>query len=234
MQLASVRAVAALLCLLTACARQPQAHVAAAISLEPWLGPLLVSKAAAVTVSYGASGILERQIAAGAPVDVFLSASPIEVDALGPRVLERREIARNRLVLALSRDGAARVHGPADLASSAIHRIAVGRPQSVPAGRYAQQTLERLALWKPLLPKLIFADHVAEVRAWVERGDAEAGFIYESEAAGLRAVLPLPSAPEVRVVAALLNGTPAAREIYGFLASPDRLPSLRAAGLAPP
>jgi molybdate transport system substrate-binding protein len=223
------------------CSRHADVRVAAAISLEPWLtGTLAAYRDAHPEPSYGASGILEKQIAAGAPVEVFLSASPEEVEALGPRVVARDTVAKNRLVLALSKDAVALVHAPADLESPAIHRVAVGRPNSVPAGRYAQQTLEALGLWRPLLPKMLFANNVAEVRAWVERGDVEAGFVYATEAAGLPAVRPLPQAPVVEIVAALLTapeGKPPserARRLYEFLTSPERLPSLQAAGFSPP
>ncbi len=226
--------------LLIGCSRRPAVRVSAAVSLEPWLkGALADYRGAAVEATYGASGILERQIAAGAPVDVFLSASPAEIDELGARVRARRDIASNRLVLALSREGAALIHRPEDLASAAVHRIALGRPQSVPAGRYAQVALERLSLWRTLEPKLLFANHVAEVRAWIARGDVEAGFVYASEAAGLPAALPLPTAPRALLVAALLGGeaaepSPAARSLYEFLTSRDRLASLASAGFAPP
>jgi len=236
------RQLAAALCLLTACSHRSDIRVSAAISLEPWLTGALADYRAAggapVEASYGASGILEKQIAAGAPVAVFLSASPLEIDGLGAAVAARKQIAGNRLVLAVSKDAVSLVHGPADLASPAIHRIAIGRPQSVPAGRYAQEALEHLSLWQTLLPKLVFANHVAEVRAWVQRGEVEAGFVYASEAAGLPAVITLPGGPSVQIVAALLAAgdrpAPAARGLYEFLTSPDRLPSLKAAGFSPP
>jgi molybdate transport system substrate-binding protein len=189
-----------------------------------------------VEANYGASGILEHQIEAGAPADLFLSASPDEIDRIAGHapVLARATVARNRLVLALSRD-AGFIHGLRDLTSPAIHRIALGRPKSVPAGRYAQETIERLGLWQTLLPKLIYGNSVAEVRAWVVRGDAEAGFIYGNEAAGVPAIVELPEAPAVESVAALLPGSPPpARLLFDYLTSADRGPSLRSAGLLPP
>ncbi len=229
----------ALLC--SACAAKPALHVSAAISLQPWLtGTLRAFEqehgGTKIEASYGASGVLERQIEAGAPADVFLSASTDEIDRLASHssLVARATVARNRLVLALSRDAAA-IHGPRELTSSAIHRVALGRPKSVPAGRYAQEMLERLGLWQTLLPKLIYADNVAEVRAWVMRGDAEAGFVYGSEATGLPTVVELPDAPPVEAVAALLPGaSPQGRLLFDYLTSKDRAPSLRNAGLVPP
>ncbi len=224
-----------------ACAPKHTLHVSAAISLQPWLAPTLAAfersqPGTTVEASYGASGTLERQIEAGAPADLFLSASPDEVDRLAARSppSARATVARNSLVLALSKD-AGPIHGIRDLTSPSIHRVAMGRPKSVPAGRYAQETIERLGLWPQLLPKLIYGDNVAEVRAWVARGDAEAGFIYRSEAAGLPAIVELPEAPPVELVAALLpNAPPQARSLFDYLTSRDRGPSLRDAGLLPP
>jgi molybdate transport system substrate-binding protein len=233
--------VAAAFAAYAACAAKPPLRVSAAISLQAWLAPTLLTfekdhPGTKVEASYAASGVLERQIEAGAPVDVFLSASPAEIDRLALRapLPARATVARNRLVLALGQDAGA-VHGVRDLISPSIHRIALGRPKSVPAGRYAQETLERLGLWQTLLPKLIYADNVAEVRAWVARGDAEAGFVYRNEATGLPTAVELPEAPAVELVAALLPGaSPQGRGLFDFLTSRDRGPSLQAAGLLPP
>jgi molybdate transport system substrate-binding protein len=224
-----------------ACAPKHTLHVAAAISLKPWLVPTLASfersqTGTTVEASYGASGALERQIEAGAPADLFLSASPGEVDRLAASspLSARTTLARNRLVLALSKD-AGPIRSIRDLTSPSIHRIAMGRPKSVPAGRYAQETIERLGLWPQLLPKLIYGDNVAEVRAWVARGDAEAGFIYRNEAGGLPTIVELPEAPPVELVAALLpTAPPQARALFDYLTSRDRGPSLQDAGLLPP
>ncbi len=226
-------------CLLAACARRP-VRIAAAVSLEPWLAPELASFSAGhrgteVEASYGGSGALERQVEAGAPIDVFLSADPEWVDRLGAhvRLAARAPLAGNRLVLALSREAAARVRRPEDLAAAGLHRVALGRPASVPAGRYAEKTLRAMGLWDPLLPALVYADHVAEVRAWLLRGDVEAGFVYANEAAGF-AVLPLPRAPPVVLIAALVSDTPRSREVFQYLTSRERASSLAAAGFLPP
>ena len=229
------------LCLLLACSKRPVERVSAAISLKSWLDPQLelfrsTTQGHRVEASFGASGILERQIEAGAPVAIFLSASPLEVDRLAAHglVAARRDLAQNELVLGLSSEAVGRLRDARELMDPWVHRIALGRPSSVPAGRYAEETLERLGLWQRLGPKFVYAEHVAEVRAWLSRGEVEAGFIYRTEARGLAGSVPLLGAPAVRLVAALLPNQPAARELYGFLTSPDRLPSLTAAGFTPP
>jgi molybdate transport system substrate-binding protein len=136
-----------------------------------------------IRFNFAASGALLQQIAAGAPVDVFASADADTMDRATPHLLPatRRDFAVNALVLVtpLMDERLTRV---SDLALPQLRRIALGKPASVPAGRYAQQVLQALQLWKPLQPKLVFADNVRQVLDYVARGEVEAGFVYRSDA----------------------------------------------------
>ena len=66
--------------------------------------------------------------------------------------------------------------------ASQIRRIAVGKPASVPVGRYTQAALEDARLWAPLQPKIVFADNVRQVLDYVSRGEVDAGFVYRTDA----------------------------------------------------
>jgi len=139
-----------------------------------------------VRFNYGASGALEKQIEASAPVDVFASAGAKQMDDLIAKDLiiegSRQDFARNALVLITPADAPVSINSFADLDSSQVRRIAIGNPQTVPAGQYTEQTLTNLKLWQQLQPKLILAEDVRQVLDYVVRGEVQAGIVYASDA----------------------------------------------------
>ena len=142
-----------------------------------------------VTLRYnvGASGDLQKQIEAGAPVDVFVSAGPRQMDELERRGLvvaaSRRTFARNVLVVVKPRDSGVDVTKSADLAGPRVTRIVIGNPRTVPAGQYAEESLRALGLWDRLRDKLVFAENVRQALDYVARGEVDAGFVYATDAA---------------------------------------------------
>ncbi len=136
--------------------------------------------------NFAASGVLVQQILQGAPADVFLSADQVTMDrGIAGQAIDattRRDIARNALVM-VAPAGSVAPRTLADLAQADVRRIAIGKPATVPAGRYARQALEAAQLWAPLQPKLVPADNVRQVLDYVSRGEVEAGFVYGTDAA---------------------------------------------------
>ena len=137
-----------------------------------------------VRFNFGASGALQQQIAQGAPVDVFASASPKEMDALqvGGRLAKntRADFAGNRLVLiAPLRSG---LKTWEDLRRPNVKRIALSNPASVPSGRYAQETLTKRGLWSVVQPKSVFGENVRQTLAYVTNGDVDAGIVFATDA----------------------------------------------------
>ncbi len=164
--------------------------VSAAISLTESLDAIrnLYQRQApnvSITLNLGASGVLEQQIVQGAPVDIFISAAPYEMNELQAKGLivpgTRRDLLENLLVL-ISPAHSPRISSFNDLLQPRIQRIAIANPESVPAGMYAKQTLQYLKLYSQLRPKLILAQDVRQALAYVETGDAEAGIVYLTEA----------------------------------------------------
>lgn len=135
----------------------------------------------------GASGELQKQIEAGAPVDLFISAGQRQVDALEKQGLlragSRRVFALNALTLIVPRDSRLDLRQPADLLRPEVQRVAVGNPKTVPAGQYAEESLRALGLWDALRPKLVLAENARQVLEYVARGEVEAGFVYTTDAA---------------------------------------------------
>ena len=153
------------------------------------LGRSFMTSHPGVTLRYnfGASGDLQKQIEAGAPIDVFLSAAQRQMDELEKQNLivaaSRRVFARNVLTVIKPADSKVDIARPADLLDSRVKHIAIGSPKTVPAGQYAEESLRALGLWDRLQPKLVFAENVRQALDYVARGEVEAGFVYTTDAA---------------------------------------------------
>lgn len=139
-----------------------------------------------VLFNFGASGQLLQQIARGAPVDAFAAADQQSMDRAQQQNLidraSRFDFTRNRLVLAVPVDSSATVASVEDLRRDAIKRVAVGNPESVPAGTYAKLALDRAGLWDVLKPKLINTQNVRQALDYVARGETDAAFVYLTDA----------------------------------------------------
>lgn len=138
-----------------------------------------------LTYNFAASGALLQQIEQGAPADIFISAAARQMDVLEQKGAlvpgTRSNFANNRLAIVVPK-GANKVKTVKDLKDSGIGRIAIGEIRSVPAGQYAEQTLKKLNLLDQIKPKLVYANNVRQVLAAVESGNAEAGFVYVTDA----------------------------------------------------
>ncbi len=182
----STPAIALLTLTLAACERpDPSAQVTifAAASTAPALEALLADDPA-VRISAAGSGSLARQIELGAAADLYLSADPAWVTYLEnlDLVAERVPLLGNTLVLATPA-GAAPPASLADLRAG-TGRIALGDPESVPAGRYAREILRRAGLWDELAPRLVYAGDVRQVLLLLRRREVSAGFLYASDLVG--------------------------------------------------
>lgn len=172
----------------------PQAElmVSAAASLTDALNELKTSFEAenpdtTLTFNFGSSGKLATQIAQGAPSDVFLSASQKDMDGLDEKQLivkdTRQDFTGNALVLVAGKDSTLAISSFEELNKPEIKHIAVGEPETVPAGRYAKESLETLKLWDSLSGRMVFGSDVRQVLTFVESGNAEVGIVYSSDAA---------------------------------------------------
>jgi molybdate transport system substrate-binding protein len=134
-------------------------------------------------VNFAASNPLLRQIVAGAPVDIFASADQATMDkAVEAKVVDpatRKNFARNNLVIIVPTGS----KKPANMDElKKLGRIAIGNPESVPAGRYAREALTTAGLWEPLKARYIFGENVRQVLDYVARGEVDAGFVYGTDA----------------------------------------------------
>jgi molybdate transport system substrate-binding protein len=135
----------------------------------------------------GASGDLQKQIEAGAPIDVFVSAATGQMDELERKGLivseTRRAFARNVLVVVQPAGSGRDLTAVGDLFAPRVTRVAVGNPKTVPAGQYSQESLRAVGAWDRLGPKLVFGENVRQVLEYVARGEVDAGFVYATDLA---------------------------------------------------
>jgi molybdate transport system substrate-binding protein len=192
-----------------------------------------------VTVSYGASNALARQIESAAPADVFISADADWMDYIGKRNLlapdTRVDLLRNTLVLiAPARSTASLRIGPGFGLAAALgkERLAMANPDSVPAGKYGKAALEKLGVWASVAKQVARADNVRAALALVSRGEAPLGIVYATDAQadnGVKIVdaFPADSYPPIVYPAAVLasSRSAAAEPFLDYLRSPPAKPT---------
>ena len=172
------------------CLRSAELNVFAAASLSDALREISrtyeSSSGDKLRFNLGASSILALQIKQGAPADVFFSADEAKMDDLAKAGLvasdTRRSLLSNTLVIVVNVDAGAVIHRPVDLAGDSIARIALAEPQTVPAGIYAKQYLEKEGLWEKIIGKVLPTENVRACLAAVESGNADAGIVYRTDA----------------------------------------------------
>jgi molybdate transport system substrate-binding protein len=198
-----------------------------------------------VAFNFAASDALLAQIAKGAPADVFASADQEAMDrADAQKVLvagSRRNFAANSLVMIVPGDSALGLKALADLQRPDVKRVAIGNPAGVPVGRYARGALEAAKLWGAVEPKAVMAQSVRQALDYVARGEAEAGFVYATDAAimkdKVRVVATIPTGTAIAYPIAAVAGSPspdAARRFLDFVVSPAAQAVLARHGFARP
>ena len=148
-----------------------------------------------VSISYGASNALAKQIEAAAPADLFISADLDWMDYLQTRSLIKPEtrgnLLGNRLVLVAPKDSQASIKIAPGFPLVELlggGRLAMADPKAVPAGRYGRAALESLGVWQAVEPRVAAAENVRAALALVSRGEAPLGIVYQTDAAADRNV----------------------------------------------
>jgi molybdate transport system substrate-binding protein len=233
-------------------ARAEQVTVFAAASttsaLEEAVGRYEAAGGGAVRLVFAASSILAKQIAQGAPADLFLSANMAWMDDLAGRgALEPgslHALLANRLVLIVPEESTAApaANGALPLPEVLGTRpLAIADPAHVPAGIYAEAALRSLGLWEALAGRTVRTGNVRAALALVERGEAGAGIVYASDApiaprVRILATVPAESHPPIVYPLAIVAGRdrPAVRAFYGFLTGPEAGTVFQAHGFLAP
>jgi len=144
-----------------------------------------------INLNFAASGALRQQIEQGAPVDVFVSAGNQEMSKLYHKGLvgNPNNVAGNKLVLVVPEELQPPPEDLKQLTAARFRKIAIGAPETVPAGKYGKEALERAGVWAEINRKLVMAKDAQQVLVYVETGNADAGLVYQTDAtarAGVR------------------------------------------------
>jgi molybdate transport system substrate-binding protein len=200
------------------------------------IGPAWTARSGvAVRFSFAGSSALARQIEAGAPAGVFVSADQEWMDYLAQRRLiqpaTRTDIAGNSLVLVAPADRRLQLSiAPGFALARALGRngrLAMGDPQSVPAGKYAKAALTALGVWDEVANRIIAADNVRTALNFIALGEAPLGIVYATDVRGsdrVRVVGILPAAthePIIYPAAVTVRGDADAAAFARFLGSAE-------------
>lgn len=137
-----------------------------------------------VIFSYGATGLLAKQLREGAPFDVFAAANTSFVDEVVRAGVcdgaTQRPYARGHLVVWTKKGGMAPPTTLAELADARFKRIAIANPDHAPYGMAAKQALETLGLWDKLKPRLVLGENVRQALQFAETGNVDAAIVARS------------------------------------------------------
>ena len=246
---------ATLIALLSTCCGERDANppaelqVYAAVTLSEAMEEIAESyrseSGVAIYLSLASSGILAQQIIAGAPADIFISANPLWMDevqragCLAPGT--RSEVAGNKLVLIVPAGAGISITSLGDLTSPAVERIAIADPSHAPVGMYAREALRAAAVWDQIAGKILPALDARAATAYVERGEADAGIVYQTDARvvpGVAVAFEVPAALQPPIsfqAAAIYTADPlTAHRFLDFLRGPRGQRVLRRFGFEPP
>lgn len=197
----------------------------------------------AVRLNVGGSNFLARQIVEGAAsaADVFVSADEAQMDvvATAGRLVAgtRADLLTNRLVVVGRPGGTLAVTAARDLAAAGVRRVALGNPESVPAGVYARRWMEGQGVWAAVAPKVVPTVTVRAALAAARAGRVDAAVVYATDAATAPSLpvlyrVPAGDTPPIVYPVAVVAGPrqDAAARFVAFLRSAAARPVFTAAG----
>lgn len=222
---------AILIFILTASAARAELTVFAAASTTDVMRRLAVrfeeTGGEKIRFNFAGSGALARQINAGAPADIFISANTEWMDFLENKSLltaqTRSNIAANALVLITPSDSTMTYE---EFPSNLKGKLGVGEFKSVPAGTYAQAALQSLGWLGVVQRKLVKGSNVRTVLMYVERGEVDAGIVYltdakQSDKVRIIGTFPADAHPPILYPAAACTKKPSAVRFMHFMNSSD-------------
>jgi molybdate transport system substrate-binding protein len=235
-----------LFALLAGCGSQPTAsvNVFAAASTGDVLKEIArdfeAESGVRIQISPAASSALAMQIENGADADLFLSADEEWADKIAKKyALQRRDLLANQLVVVVPADNAVTLGGLHDLEAAQYKRIAVAR-DGVPAGKYARDALRAEGVWDAIRSRTIEGGDVRATLNYVVMGEADAGFVYATDAASVdkakvRIAYEVPESLHKPIRYPLLRirrdkPNPAAQRFYDYLSGDKATAAFRRAG----
>jgi len=215
-------------------------------ALDDAAGSFQQTGGARVNVSYAASSALAKQIEAGAPADIFISADldwMNDVQQHGMvQTATRANFLGNVLVLVAPADSNAKIDIKPDFPLNSLlgdGRLAMADPDAVPAGKYGKAALQKLGIWDSVENKVARAEDARAALVFVARKEAPLGIVYQTDAAADRGIkvvgsFPPDTYPPIIYPIALtaLSKNPDAVKFLAFLRSADAKPFFEKQGFA--
>ena len=237
--------------LTSAASAADQIRIFAAASVAPSLQKIAdtykAGKDVEVLITPAASGALAKQIEAGAPAEIFISADLKWMAYANEKGLMKEgssfNLLGNSLVLVAAKDAKVAVDFADKAALPAVlgeERLAVGEAKSVPAGAYAEEALKSLGLYDAVSPRFAPAENVRVALQMVARGEAKLGIVYGTDAAaepGVAVVATFPETshkPIVYPIGLTKGAGPAAGDFVTYLKGPEADAVFTAAGFVKP
>ncbi len=156
-----------------------------------------------IIYNFASSGSLQRQIEQGAPVDLFISAATNKMDTLENKELllteTRQDLLKNQMVLVTPKSNKKnnlKIDDFDDLTTKEITMIALGEPESVPAGKYAQEVLTSFKIADKVNSKAVYGKDVRQVLNYVATGNVDAGIVYRTDTQVFDNIQIVATAPE--------------------------------------
>lgn len=224
--------------------------VAAASSLEYSLADELIpmfekiNEGIIVEGTYDSSGKLQTQIEEGLDADLFFSAAEKQMNVLADENKMDKDtivnLLENKIVLITGNDNKNGLSEFSDIQKA--ETVAIGDPESVPAGQYAKEALTNLSLWDSVEKKASLGTNVTEVLNWVAKGSADAGIVYATDAAVSDEVMVVAIAPKETLSAPVLypagivsasKKKDAAQKFLDFLKSEEAMAVFQKYGFTP-
>lgn len=185
-----------------------------------------------VKTSYAGSSTLAKQIEAGAPADIFISADMQWMDYLQNKQMvaatDRVNLLGNRLVLIRPKDQPLKIkiEKTFDISTVLQGKLCTGDTKSVPVGKYAKQALTSIGWWDEVRPRLVETEDVRAALNFVARGECQLGIVYATDAAISKNVLVAGVFPEnshsaIIYPVGLIKKNAESMKYYKFIQSPE-------------
>jgi len=174
--------------------------------------------------NFGPAGVLQKQLEQGVVADLFISASPKQVNELQNKNLviptTRTTLVSDKLVLIVPKNSQLAIASFQDLTK--VTKFGIGEPGTVPAGQYAIEFLENIGIWESIKDKAVQAKDVRTIIAYVESENVDAGIAFSTMAALSDKVKVVAVAPEgthmpVTFPAVIMAGSKHPKETEDFL-----------------
>lgn len=197
-----------------------------------------------IVYNFGSTGVLEKQIENGAPVDVFAAANIEFIDALERKSLilsdTKALYARGRITLWTLADSKLTIDRLQDLARPEVQRVAIANPEHAPYGVAAREALQSVGVWESVQPKCVFGENVRQTLQYAESGNVDVSIVALSlsiQSKGRWTLIPEELHKLLEQALAVLKRTrreQQARAFAAFINSPQGRPIMRKYGFVLP